>query len=522
MPEHALQRQANLLDLDPVIGLLKHDLATTPHHQPVALEPELRDRSLRLRLEVLDRAHDDASPSNTTIRISRCDVEHEEAARVATCSRHLGSPPMRSKYSVILTFLAACSPPGTPSDGGIATTSYTRDVQPLVERSCVSCHQTGGIAPFALDSYAAVQPMAATMWDAIDNKRMPPFFASADCNSYEGDLRFSAEEKALFKKWVGGGAPKGTDEESVHAIIPAPPTIRRDVTMGFGDPYDVRIEGKTDNYRCYLLDPQNTGDQLVAGFELVADNVPVIHHMLAYAVDAADVKTIQDLDDADQGSGYGCSQGNLGLAKVIQNQVASWVPGASATKMPSGTGLVLKAGAKIIMQIHYNTAALYRGGKTTDQSKLALEFAPTGSLTTATILPMLDHNLNIKANDAKSVQVATLPSKFYAPQGATIYRAMGHMHQLGTSVKSEIVHADGTSQCLLNVEEWDFNWQRDYTLKTPITVKPGDSLRITCTYDNSQQNQAYLNGVQNTPRDVAWGESSFDEMCMTYMTFTKL
>ncbi len=428
---------------------------------------------------------------------------------------------MRSKYPVILAFLAACSPPGLTADAGVATTSYTRDVQPLVERSCVSCHHNGGIAPFALDSYASVQPLAATMRAAIESKRMPPFFASADCNSYEGDLRFSAEEKALFKKWVDEGAPQGTDAESVHAVIPAAPTIRRDVTMGFAAAYDVRIEGKTDNYRCYLLDPHNTADQLVSGFELVADNVPVIHHMLAYAVDAADVPTIQALEDADQASGYGCGQGNLGSAKVIQSQVASWVPGSAATKMPAGTGLILKVGAKIIMQIHYNTAALYRGGKTTDQSQLALELAPTGSLTTATILPMLDHNLSIKANDAKSVQTANLPSKFYAPQGATIYRAMGHMHQLGTSVKSEIVHADGTSQCLLNVEGWDFNWQRDYTLKTPVTVKPGDTLRITCTYDNSQPNQAYLNGVQNTPRDVTWGESSFDEMCMTYLTFTK-
>ena len=422
--------------------------------------------------------------------------------------------------SSIFALLAGCS--GPAGDGGLPpTTSYTKDIQPLVERSCVSCHQAGGIAPFALDSFDAVQPMGATMWNAIEAKRMPPFFASADCNSYEGDFRFSEQEKVLFKKWVDEGGPRGTDAESVHAQVPNPPTIRRDVTMGFGDPYDVRIEGKTDNYRCYLLNPGNTTDQLVSGFELLAGNVAVLHHMLSYAVEPADIATVEALDAADPGSGYQCTQGNLGVAKAIQAQVASWVPGASATKMPTGMGLMLKANSRIIMQLHYNTAALYRGGSPMDSSKLALELSPPGSLTNGQILPMIKYNLAIKANDANSVQTGEITARIFAGDTGTIYRAMGHMHQLGTGVKTEIVHSDGTTKCLLDVQNWDFNWQRDYTLKTPITMRAGDKLRITCKYDNSAMNQAYLNGVQNTPRDVTWGESSFDEMCMTYLTFVK-
>ena len=54
---------------------------------------------------------------------------------------------------------------------------------------------------------------------------------------------------------------------------------------------------------------------------------------------------------------------------------------------------------------------------------------------------------------------------------------------------------------------------------TPVRVAATDKIRITCTYDNSQAHQPYVNGAQQTSRNVTWGESSLDEMCMTYVTY---
>lgn len=424
--------------------------------------------------------------------------------------------------AVTLSVFASCAGGTGGPPAPVPTTSYTRDIQPLVERSCVSCHQAGGIGPFSMTSYQDVQLHAGEAYDAINAGRMPPFFASADCNSYEGDFRFTEAEKALFKTWLDERSPQGTEAEAQHAPVPTPPQVRHDRVMGFEGDYDFRLDGGTDNYRCFALDPGNTEDVQVTGYELLVDNVPVLHHMLAYSVSPDEVAQLQALDDADPGQGYTCFSGGIGIPKAIQNQVAGWVPGSAATKLPEGTGLVLRAHSKIVMQIHYNTAALFREGTPhVDHTHLALEFAPMGTLTPAQILPMLDHNLNIPANNPASVQTATLPARLFAGNSGTIYRAMGHMHKLGTRVRTDVVHTDGSTQCLVDEPGWDFNWQRDYTLKNPIHLQPGDSLRITCTYDNSAANQAYLNGVQLTPRDVSWGESSFDEMCMTYMTFTK-
>ncbi len=115
----------------------------------------------------------------------------------------------------------------------------------------------------------------------------------------------------------------------------------------------------------------------------------------------------------------------------------------------------------------------------------------------------------------QTLEVA-LPGAF---RNATVYRAMGHAHQLATQVKLEVLRADGSTSCVLDNQQWDFNWQRDYSLVTPISTRAGDRLRITCVYDNSAANQAVVDGAQQAPRTVTWGESSFDEMCMTYLTF---
>ena len=307
-------------------------------------------------------------------------------------------------------------PPGDTGTGGgaaVATnTSYLRDVQPIFERSCFGCHQTGGIAPITFDTPESAQTLGPSLIAAIESKRMPPFYASADCNSYQHDPRLSAAETAMVRAWVDEGGPIGDQAESKHAIIEALPVVRHDVEMSIGADYDVRTtDGSLDNYRCFDLNPNAATDLLVPGYEVTPGNVAVVHHVLAYAVPPEKVAQLQSLDAAAAGPGYPCKSGGVGVDGVIQNQIAGWVPGATATRLPANTALKLAAGSHIVIQIHYNLNALSRAGVTPyDQTHLSLELTPAGTMTTARILPMLKHNLDIKAYDAQSVQTGTLPA----------------------------------------------------------------------------------------------------------------
>jgi hypothetical protein len=94
-----------------------------------------------------------------------------------------------------------------------------------------------------------------------------------------------------------------------------------------------------------------------------------------------------------------------------------------------------------------------------------------------------------------------------------------HMHTLGTRLSAMLTRADGSAQCMIDVPEWDFEWQLDYGYATPELYGPDDMLTVSCEYDNSPANQPYLNGEQLPPRDVTWGEGSLDEMCLNYVWF---
>ena len=62
----------------------------------------------------------------------------------------------------------------------------------------------------------------------------------------------------------------------------------------------------------------------------------------------------------------------------------------------------------------------------------------------------------------------------------------------------------------MGITDWDFNWQIAYRLKQPVEFYPGDKLRVTCTWDNTVDNQP----TSEAPRDLNWGDGTYDEMCL--------
>jgi hypothetical protein len=81
----------------------------------------------------------------------------------------------------------------------------------------------------------------------------------------------------------------------------------------------------------------------------------------------------------------------------------------------------------------------------------------------------------------------------------SIWSANLHMHQLGTSARASVERADGVSECLLQIDDWNFHWQGSYGLREPIAFHTGDKLRIECNWDNSPENQGIVGGQQRVP-----------------------
>ena len=99
------------------------------------------------------------------------------------------------------------------------------------------------------------------------------------------------------------------------------------------------------------------------------------------------------------------------------------------------------------------------------------------------------------------------------PGGQDIVRLGVHMHLLGRGMKIVLNPGTPQAQTLLNVTNYNFNYQRSYTLKTPVQTHPGDKIGVTCTYDPTlRQELPQLRKLP--PRFVTWGDGSSDEMCL--------
>jgi hypothetical protein len=164
-----------------------------------------------------------------------------------------------------------------------------------------------------------------------------------------------------------------------------------------------------------------------------------------------------------------------------------------------------------------------------DQTKVALWTLPEGALPDhviyrgGSVAPF-----TIPAGEPAYVAQTTSPMMRVSAVGGTF--GMGgvfvpgevigmtpHAHHLASRMSATLIHPDGTTECMIDVPDWDFHWQLDYLYTRGLAYGPEDQLSVTCEYDNSAANQAVVDGAQLLPREVGWGEGSLDEMCLHYV-----
>ena len=221
-------------------------------------------------------------------------------------------------------------------------------------------------------------------------------------------------------------------------------------------------------------------------------------------------------DANDPGPGSDCYT-DLGLTGV--SLLNNWGPGQGPAIMPPGSGLHIKAGQKLLFQIHYNL--LNAGEKPPiDNTSLVLQLQEPGIAKRAESNFILRNDLDIPANTKDVVQKQTNTITM-EEDGMQIHTAFGHMHQFGQSMSLRVIRADGSKECLLDIPRWDFDWQQQFELEIPVTIAAGDKIELECVYDNTQANQPIIGGQQVTSKPVKDGKGSLDEMCVAvfYTTY---
>jgi len=417
--------------------------------------------------------------------------------------------------------LAACG----PQSGGPKT--YAQDVKPIVDASCAGCHVEGGIAPFSLTTYAQVKEQRFAIAAATKAKTMPPVLAAKGCADYANDLSLSDEQIATLEEWAGSDALEG--EAPAAQEPPSPGTSQAGlsrVDLELPMPIVYTPQKSPDDYRCFVMDWPSTGFSYVTGFRAKPGNAKVVHHVIAYLAGPEYAAEFAQLDADEPGPGYTCFGGANG-DRGGTGWLGAWAPGAIGGMYPEGTGILVRPGSKVILQVHYNT--LGKSGDFSDRTTVELAIAETVKHRSAYV-PFTNFawirggGMTIPAHESDVVHTYSVdPTPFWGlatagalPNGVAlkVHSAAAHQHLLGTKNKQQILRKDGTSECLLDIPRWDFHWQQAYWLEKPKLVKPGDKLEITCHWDNSSANQPVVDGKRLEPRTADWGESTTDEMCL--------
>jgi cytochrome c553 len=438
--------------------------------------------------------------------------------------------------------------------------TYYKHVAPILERSCVGCHSDGNIAPFSLDTPKAATQYARGIQKAVQTRYMPPIRAGAATLPLLHDRRLSDDEIAIIANWAWAGAPLGRKSDA-PAITNATSNPKRTPDMVISSPAGFTPDATlSDEYRCFVVDPKLTKQTFLNGYNILPTNKRIVHHVLLYQIAARDASKLRQLEgDAKDGRpGYGCFGGS-GLTGVQPSILGAWAPGQSRVEYPIGTGALLEPGDLLVMQMHYNLLA----GSGNDRSTAELYFSPnpvkalfssnlvvpveipcpgaypsdqtnpcnreaayrraevnrdstTAFLRNGLVLTFCKRQLEEFTSGSNGTVTATcdFPLSFDDSMSIGVYGVLGHMHLLGTSYKLELVRGAKITT-VLEIPEWDFHWQSSYWLRDPVRLRSGDTVRVTCKYDNRAERQPEVGGQRTKPRYVVWGEGTLDEMCLT-------
>lgn len=365
--------------------------------------------------------------------------------------------------------------------------TYSKDIAPIFRDACVQCHRAGEIGPFAMTDYSEVSGWAEMIAEVVAEKRMPPWHADPRFGTFANDCSLTDAQRELVLKWVAAGAPEGDQAdlpESRHYVdgwqLPKQPDLVLNVSP---EPIKVPATGEV-KYQYKLVDPGFKEDKWVSAAQIIPGNRSVVHHILVFARPKG------------QREGLAGERGFL----------FGYVPGSIAQPYPAGTAKRIPAGSELIFQIHYTPV----GTPQTDQSKLGLVFADpaqverevktTSAVQTALDIPPGDDNYSVKAR-----LDTTLPN-------CELLGMAPHMHLRGKSFRYTLLQPDKTSQVLLDIPRYDFNWQTAYRLAEHLKIAKGSTILCEAAFDNSNKN---LNNPDPTAR-VHWGDQTTDEMMIGY------
>ena len=419
------------------------------------------------------------------------------------------------RYRVQIFILAACAAAAvlichrtqhvSAANQSESAPTFYRDVLPILQQHCQSCHRPGEIGPLPLITYEEAQTEARSIAFITASRKMPPWFADPSIGHFANDPSLTAQEIAILNAWsktkASAGDPHDAPPPRVWTNgwnIPQPDAI---VSMAKA----VALPPKGDiEYTYEIVHTNFIEAKWIQLSEIRPSTRESVHHAVVYIRPPAS----KWLEHAPVGVPFTAADMTDDKSKrdalwTDSDILLVYAPGSSPDRWPNGMAKLVPAGSDLVFQMHY----MARGHSATDQTEIGLIFAkqlpPQRVLTLQLtndhfVIPPGADNFRVEAR-------GTLPND------ATLLSFLPHMHLRGKRFEYNIVRKDGTIEPLLRVN-WDFYWQLSYQLAQPLSLAAGTELQAVAWYYNSNSNPHNPDPMAA----VRWGDQTYDEMMVGF------
>ncbi len=394
---------------------------------------------------------------------------------------------------IVCTLSSTNSMAQTPqrSRGVVASKSnltYHNQISRLINRHCVTCHREGGVGPFPLDTYDDLRAHSAMVREVVQRGTMPPWFAAKSDQSkaspWANDASLTNDERKELVDWIEGGQHKGdfADAPEPRAIDGVWQIGEPDVIFEFAKAVPVQATGVMP-YKHVVVKTQFPQDRWIQAVEVMPGDSSVVHHALVLLGESGK----QPEDSVNYWAGY--------------------APGNGARTYPNAYARRLPKGASLVFQMHYTP----NGKATHDKTRIGFRFSdskPEFEVKTASVI-------NTQFAIPPRTKNHKVESSLRIPRDIRVLGYLAHHHLRGAAARYETVGRNGQRETLLDIPDYDFNWQLFYRYADPPVFAKGSTIRYTAWYDNSEDNPAN----PNPNVTVRWGPQTHDEMHIGYIEY---
>ncbi len=428
-----------------------------------------------------------------------------------------------------------------------SSVTFAKDVLPILQKNCQSCHRPGQIAPMSLLSYQEARPWAKAIKAAVATRKMPPWSADPNYGHFTNDRSLKQSDIDTLVKWADSGAAEGNPKDA-SAPIEWPNGgwgVQPEVVVDL-PPHEVPAKGVLE-WELIALPSPFRGDTWVTSMEILPGDLSVVHH-ICFSFEKHRSTTVYNRYEWVQvprdttgnptpgNSGFAELPGQIiasrdvGSTEVIlrqghptlkQNLDFCYLPGAGPDDYrPWNAGKFVPEGYDLIVSLHYTT----NGNAVTDRTRIGFTVAktppkkkfvvqgagedapvirPTAASTRAAFASTYNPEFAIPPHDGNYLAP---PMDITFLKDVEIVRLRPHAHVRGKSSQYKVTYPDGREEIVLNVPQYDFNWQHSYA--TSLKLPQGSHLHFEFRYDNSANNKFN----PDPSRWVYQGFQSWEEM----------